>query len=411
MWFQLMRNIIAQPWAIDPAYVESMTPFLTALLNKENPTFEVSEARSSGSSAAAIPPGSIALIKMSGPMMKDDQFCGPSGTATIAQSLKDAAANPNVDGIIFQVDSPGGTVDGTETLAKTFASIKKPKVAFVDGMAASAGMWAISGADKIILNGETAMVGSIGTMMSFADLRPVLEKAGVKFHSIKASRSVDKNADFEAATSASDYAGYIKNTLDPLNNVFTGSIEKNRAGKIDLAKEDVLTGKMYIGKAAIKAGLADSIGNFESAVQTVQQLITDKKTKKSGMTLKSKYPKTAVVAAFAENAEALENGGVELSATELQAIEEHITANSNAAALQSQIDALTTERDAANASLVTANESVTALTTERNNLAAQVETLGNKTEDITETPKEADNTTGKKKAKNSMDEYAAQFGH
>lgn len=419
-----MRNILSQPWAIDPGYVEGVMPFLVALINGDNPAWQKEESLTvmlvvAGADQAvaatggsdAIPPGSIAVVRLRGPMLKNDQFCGPVGTATIAARLKDLSANPNVDGILLHVDSPGGSVDGTEELARTYASIKKPKVTFVDGVMASAAMWVGSGGDRIVMGGETAMAGSIGTMTSVTDLQPILEKAGAKFHRIKATRSADKNADFESAMKG-EYDGIRNNMLNPLNQVFTNAIEKNRAGKIDLKQEDVLTGKMYIGKAAVKAGLADSVGNFESALQTVRQLISDKKSKKTSMSLKTKYPKMAAVASFAENAEALENGGVELSATEMQAVEDYIAANSNAAALQTQVTALTGERNQARTELATATESLTTANSTIANLQAEVKKLGGKTDAPEETERKKDPApdSRKRSGKNSMDAYAESMG-
>jgi ClpP class serine protease len=45
-----------------------------------------------------------------------------------------ANANKEITGIVMVYDTPGGTVDGTETLANTIASSKKPIVAFIDGL-------------------------------------------------------------------------------------------------------------------------------------------------------------------------------------------------------------------------------------------------------------------------------------
>lgn len=365
MSFSLLRSIASQVWAIDANYVESITPFLVSLLNGEAVMLEENKqpflmmaTKSDGPVAAAnssaAQPGSIAIVRLSGPMMKNDQVCGPAGTATIGATLQELAANPNVDGIILKVDSPGGAVNGTEDLARIFGSIKKPKMAYVDGTAASAAMWVSSAADEIMLNGNTAMVGSIGTMTSFADMKPALEKAGVKFHNIKASRSVDKNTDFDKAL-AGEYDGYIKNVLDPINAVFTSTIEKNRAGKIDVSKEDVLTGKTYIGKAAIKAGLADSIGSMDDAIKSLRNRISSKKPT-SGMKLSEQYPKLAATAQFDANAETLENGSVEITAEEMARIEASLVDAETAAANLLSLNNATENLQTAQAELATAQQ-------------------------------------------------------
>ena len=400
MSFSILRSITSQLWAIDPSYVESITPFLVSLLNNEQVVLAAkpepflsmagsNQAPQAASSAAQAEPGSIAIVRISGPMMKNDQPCGPAGTATIGQTLQQLAANPNVDGIILKIDSPGGTVDGTEDLARIVGSIKKPTMAFVDGMAASAAMWVASAAQEVMLNGQTAMVGSIGTISSFADMKPALEKAGVKFHKIKASRSVDKNTDFDNALNGL-YDGYIKNTLDPINAVFTSAIEKNRAGKIDLGKEDVLTGKTYIGKAAIKAGLADSIGSLDMAIASLKNRITAKK--QTRMTLAEQYPNLSAAAQMPTGAEALLNGSVEVTAEEMERLEQALANGQQAA---TTLVSLTTELEQANEALAIAQAADTgaqnlALQAENTSLKAEIAKLGKKMDAPLETNTDQD---------------------
>lgn len=218
-------------------------------------------------------PGSTAVIGMSGPIMKYDN-CGDPGTKTYASLIEKAGRHPNINSVIIVADSPGGTVDGTMDLAAQVKKFKqtynKPILTFVDGLMASAMYWIGSGADEIIANNETATIGSIGTMLSFADVQPMWEKEGVKFHYITADASVDKNKDFQEARKGN--YGLVKEKLNAINDVFLSSVKSNRAGKLDLKKENVLTGKTYLAQDALDAGLIDSINTFEYAVSRAQAL-------------------------------------------------------------------------------------------------------------------------------------------
>lgn len=427
MSFSLIRSIASQVWAIDANYVESIMPFLVSLLNGEAATLEEKQQPFLMMAAAGEPqaatraadaqPGSIAIVRMSGPMMKNDQFCGPVGTATIGATLQELAANPNVDGIILKIDSPGGTIDGTEDLARIVGSIKKPITAFVDGLSASAAMWVASAANEIVLSGQTARVGSIGTMASFADMRPALEKAGVKFHNIKASRSVDKNTDYDKALTG-EYDGYIKNSLDPINAVFTAAIEKNRAGKIDLSKEDVLTGKIYMGKAAIKAGLADSIGSMDDAIKSIRNRISSKKPT-SGMKLSEQYPRLAATAQFDAAAETLASGSVEITAEEMARVEASLAEAETAAANLLSLNNATENLQAAQAELATAQEQLATATADLTaanariaELQAEIAELGKGTGAAADTSKAEDEGVEKptKRKKYAHELLAEQHG-
>lgn len=213
--------------------------------------------------------GEVLILPVSGAMMKHDS-CFSSGTASLAAEIIRANANHSIASIVLILDTPGGSVDGTEAFSNVIAQSKKPVVAYAE-LAASAGYWAGSSAKEIVLSGETAGVGSIGTMAILRDRRAFLEANGSKEIVIFASRSTDKNKSSIDALDGKTEA-YRKEFLDPLNAVFLGAVETNRAGKIDTKKEDVLTGKMYFGSNAVRVGLADKIGSLDYAVKRSLQL-------------------------------------------------------------------------------------------------------------------------------------------
>lgn len=210
-------------------------------------------------------PGSTAVIGISGPILKYDN-CGDPGTKTYSALLNAAKGNYNISSVLLVIDSPGGTVDGTQDLAKDVKNFTKPIVAFVDGLMASAAYWIGSSANEVIANNETAMIGSIGTMISFADMQPMWEKEGVKFHTILADASFDKNKDFTEARKGN--YDLLKEKLNTINDVFVSSVKENRAN----IKSTALSGKVFMAENAIEQGLIDAIGDFEYAVARAQAL-------------------------------------------------------------------------------------------------------------------------------------------
>jgi signal peptide peptidase SppA len=214
-------------------------------------------------------PNSTAVIGISGPIMKYDN-CGDPGTKTYAAILDSAKRNPNISSVVLVIDSPGGTVDGTVELANYVKNFSKPIVAYVDGLMASAAYWIGSGAKEIVANNYTANIGSIGTMLSFADAQPMWEKEGVKFHYITADASVDKNKDFLEARKGN--YDLVKQKLNSINDGFLAAVKDNRANKLNLKKHNVLTGKVYLAEEALEAGLIDSINSFDYAVQRARDL-------------------------------------------------------------------------------------------------------------------------------------------
>jgi ClpP class serine protease len=164
--------------------------------------------------------------------------------------------------MVLVVDSPGGQVAGTDLLAEAIKNSSTPVVAFIDGLAASAAYWIISGADKIIASSDLDRIGSIGTMLMAEDLRPALEQLGVKFHEVYATLSVDKNSDINKVLEGK-YDQYRENVLDVINAKFLSTIKEYRLN----LNESALTGKIYFAPEAIKLGLIDQIGSLEMAIE------------------------------------------------------------------------------------------------------------------------------------------------
>jgi protease IV len=101
----------------------------------------------------------------------EDPFGLFSSSVTYGYSIKDQlrqlAFDADVDGVILDINSPGGTIYGANAIADGVKyyqdTAKKPVYAFVSGIAASGAYWAAAATDKIIADVGTG-VGSIGVI-------------------------------------------------------------------------------------------------------------------------------------------------------------------------------------------------------------------------------------------------------
>lgn len=280
--FNLIRQALYEPWHISEKVYEDHLHLLENLLNNQV-VFEkgdpiLPEMRTmQGVSAAVSRTGNgtqdaktIQVITISGALTKEDQFCGPAGMTTIAGWIKAADRNSEIDAIILKVDSPGGTVVGTEELANAVKNCTKPVVGFVDDMACSAAYWVISSCDKIIANNTTAQVGSIGTILEFRDERPKLEKEGYVFHVVTAPQSTNKRRLYDQIRSG-DYEQYKEEVLRPLTQKFIDAVEANR-GKLD---EKYTSADVFFAQDVVGV-LVDAIGTFEEALQEAANMAAEK---------------------------------------------------------------------------------------------------------------------------------------
>lgn len=231
------------------------------------------------------------VIPMSGPLMKSD-YCGALGTASLRSLFAAAEAESSVKNIILAVDSPGGTVDGTEGFAGQIGASTKRTICAVDGMCASAAMWIGSSCDEMYATSQTDFVGSIGTMVSMTDNSEAMKSRGVVLREYYATASTDKNKVFQEARDG-DGKALISEVLDPINNVFMATVTANRGGKLNAS---TLTGKMYPAQAAVELGLLDGVMSMEQIISNCKT--TNNYTYMTAEQIKAAHPEAynAIVA-------------------------------------------------------------------------------------------------------------------
>jgi len=213
--------------------------------------------------------GSTAIVTITGSLVNRGAWIGASSGLTsyegIQHQLKRAAANGEVKSILIDLHSPGGEAVGafeTAALVREIAA-QKPVIAVVNGMAASAAYAIASGATRIVTT-ETGVSGSIGVVLLHADYSRKLANEGITPTLIFAgAHKVDGHpfgplpdgvhADLQAEVNAF-YEAFLKTVAAGRGNRMT----------IDMAR--ATEARTLIGQAAVDAGLADSVGSFESVL-------------------------------------------------------------------------------------------------------------------------------------------------
>lgn len=234
--------------------------------------------KNSNSFSGDVPPESVAVIPVHGTMLKYGSYCA-YGTSEIADLIYEAANNPNIAGIVLDMDSGGGCVDAIAPLTSALEYARKQgktTIAHCD-LCASANYYTAVYCDEIIAsNNISAEFGSIGVMMSFTDYTKYYENLDIKVHTVYSNLSDYKNAPFEAAK-AGKYDLIKEEELDPLARRFQASVRERRSGKLDESVSGILSGRMFYAEDALKYGLIDSIGDKQYAINRARELSRDAK--------------------------------------------------------------------------------------------------------------------------------------
>jgi len=216
----------------------------------------------------------IGVLTISGALVKDsDHECGVVGTMEMAEMVE-AMAAAGVSAIVINIDSPGGQVDGTATLADAIHAAEVPTVAVVnDGMACSAGYWIASAADTIYCTHPTSEVGSIGVYATLADFSKYYEDMGVRVEDVYADQSTEKNNGYRDWLAGN--ADTFKQRLNSTADAFIDTVKANRAGKLNVAAADPFKGAVYNATDALAIGLIDGIKPYKAVLA---DLTTEKLT-------------------------------------------------------------------------------------------------------------------------------------
>jgi ClpP class serine protease len=186
--------------------------------------------------------------------------------AAIREALTAAEVDPAVQEIRLNIDSPGGTVAGVDATWQAIYRTKKPVVAYVDGLLASAAYWLASAADKIIARNVTDSIGSIGIVVRAVDSDGMFEKDGAKFYNFTSSNAPAKSI------KSGEWAVSVQNQIDALERIFIARIAKGRKLSEEYVRENFGNGGCLTafdpddGKpSALKNRMIDEIINGGSA--------------------------------------------------------------------------------------------------------------------------------------------------
>lgn len=217
----------------------------------------------------------IAVIHAQGPVVggrSDQGFEGDRVIASedVSEALSDACDDEEVAAIILRIDSPGGSYLASDTIWRAVALAReagKPVIASVGDMAASGGYFIAMGADRIVAP-EGAITGSIGVFAGKLVFTDLWSKLGLSFEEVGAGA----NAGFLSPNRSftPEQAARMSRMLDRIYDDFTAKAMAGRhldANAIDA----VARGRVFTGEQALKIGLIDELGGFETALTSAKK--------------------------------------------------------------------------------------------------------------------------------------------
>ncbi len=205
----------------------------------------------------------IAMIPIFGAMMKN---CGYPDQSELRALVARAAGDSSINGVMLIIDSPGGTVSGTEDLASAIEGLEKPCYSYIEDLGASAAYWTASASDKIFSN--RAIVGSIGVISELVDASKYYKEQGIEIHQIVTGDF--KGVGDESQPATPEKLDYLQHQIDAMGEVFFASVAKNRGMSAKSIRD--MQAKVFLGQEAVDAGLVDKMCSFNEAMGALRKV-------------------------------------------------------------------------------------------------------------------------------------------
>ena len=171
--------------------------------------------------------------------------------APVKDQLQNARSNDSIKAVVLKVNTPGGALSATESLALEVERTAEvmPVVVSVTQMAASGGYYVSAPADHIVAN-PSAMVGSVGVNFAYFNAGSV----GTAIQS-----GPDKSGGYTEEEAIE--------MADMMVEGFYGTVLDHRGDEIELTKEELAYAKVYPSQKALHNGMIDEIGTVDTAIQ------------------------------------------------------------------------------------------------------------------------------------------------
>lgn len=207
----------------------------------------------------------IAVVTVAGNIVDGDAGPGTAGGDRIADLIDEAAASGDYAALVVRVDSPGGSVTGSERIRAAIERMKAKKLPVavsMGGLAASGGYWVSTPADRIFAEPAT-ITGSIGIFAVIPSFEEALAKIGVGTDGVRTtplSGQPDVLGGFSPTVEA-----VIQQQIESGYARFLGIVAASRK-KTPAEIDRIAQGRVWDGGTARQLGLVDEFGGTESAL-------------------------------------------------------------------------------------------------------------------------------------------------
>ncbi|EMY2016409.1 S49 family peptidase, partial [Salmonella enterica] len=212
----------------------------------------------------------IAVLPVSGTLVHKlggmRPFSGMTGYDGITARLQQAMDDPEVKGVLLDIDSPGGQAAGAFDCADMIYRLgqQKPIWALMNDVACSGAMLLASACSRRLVT-QTARIGSVGVVMAHTSYAGQLEQEGVEITLLYSGKHKTDLNPYQALPD--DVRADYQQRMDDTRQMFSEKVAQYTGLSVDavMATEAAI----YDGQAGIDVGLADEMINAADAISVM----------------------------------------------------------------------------------------------------------------------------------------------
>lgn len=183
---------------------------------------------------------------------------------TVAARLEAMRKDPSIGAVVLRIQSPGGSVAGSERLRRAVERLAKDKpVAASFGHTAASGAYMLALGADVIFSEPEAMVGSIGVFAAKPSVAGLLDSLGIKAERVRTAPHAGASSMYSPLDSL-ELARMTEYVEDAHRNFDDEVMKSRHLDSTGLSR--VNGGRVFSGVTARRLGLVDSLGGLDEAV-------------------------------------------------------------------------------------------------------------------------------------------------
>ncbi|MFV0243673.1 MAG: S49 family peptidase [Qingshengfaniella sp.] len=204
----------------------------------------------------------VSVVRLSGVISAGGRGGATLSDEAVAPLVERAFRKGRPRAVALVINSPGGSPVQSSLIGARIRRLSEetgvPVLAFVEDIAASGGYWLATAADEIWVD-DSSMVGSIGVISAGFGLQDLIARYGVERRVHTAGRSKSQLDPFRPETP--EDTARLEGWLGQIHQAFIRQVTTRRGARLKEG-ETLFEGDVWIGAAAVEAGLVDGVGHL-----------------------------------------------------------------------------------------------------------------------------------------------------